>query len=102
MATGIRQLLLGGLFLGITAIPYVGLYVVATSEDIIASIDRPYEDLCRARKWQYRNNGAFRDGGDRILLDDLPYSDYSKGGVCLVGASCLDLSIREWTLPADE
>jgi hypothetical protein len=42
----------------------------------------------------------FIDSADRLLHQDLPAADFSRGGVYLVGASSLAWALRIWDLPA--
>lgn len=41
----------------------------------------------------------FLDSADRVMHHELDSADYSRGGVCLIGASSLSWSLRLWDLP---
>lgn len=47
-------------------------------------------------------NDGYLDDGDYVLLGQLPYADYSRGGVYFIGASETKIAIRPWDLPQTE
>jgi len=47
-------------------------------------------------------NDGYLDDGDYVLLGQLPYADYSRGGVYFIGASETKIAIRPWELPPAE
>lgn len=55
------------------------------------------------REWKHKNlqhqhRMYFADFEDRLLLDELPQADFSKGGVYFIGASNVKVSIMPWLL----
>lgn len=58
-------------------------------------------------QWR-RSNGIYAfhplalDSEDYLLLRELPYADFSRGGVCFIGSSTLEHSVMTWTLPAEQ
>jgi hypothetical protein len=45
------------------------------------------------------NNGSFIDYEERLLLDEIPNTDFSKGGVYFFGASTMKWAFTTWDLP---
>src|SRR5262249_41447833 len=50
----------------------------------------------------YACDVGFAASDDRLLLQELPEADFSRGGVCFVGSSTTQHSIATWLLPPDE
>ncbi len=50
----------------------------------------------------YMNRGNFLEFEDRLLVDEIPHADYSKGGVYFFGSSDLKWAMKTWELPPDE
>lgn len=46
--------------------------------------------------------GNFIDFEDRVMLDEVPRTDYSKGGVYFFGTSDMKLAFQTWDLPTNE
>lgn len=58
------------------------------------------------REWkdkslQYQHKIYFSDFEDRLLLEELPHTDFSQGGVYFFGASNVKVSIMPWNLSDD-
>ena len=46
--------------------------------------------------------GNFIDFEDRVMLEEVPQTDYSKGGVYFFGTSDMKLAFQTWDLPENE
>ena len=46
--------------------------------------------------------GNFIDAEERVMLDEIPRADYSRGGVYFFGASNMKWAFQTWDLPAAE
>lgn len=53
-------------------------------------------DQARATGGIFGNAGHFLDIEDRLLLDELPRDDYSRGGVYFIGSSNLKWALADW------
>ena len=47
----------------------------------------------------FSNNGSFIDYEERLLLDELPRTDFSRGGVYFFGTSNMKWAFTTWDLP---
>ena len=50
----------------------------------------------------FSNTGNFIDFEDRILLDEMPNVDYSRGGIYFFGSSTMKWAFTTWDLPAEQ
>ena len=50
----------------------------------------------------FSNTGNFIDFEERVLLDEIPYADYSRGGVYFFGTSNMKWAFNTWDLPAEQ
>ncbi len=50
----------------------------------------------------FMNRGAFIDFEDRLILDEIPRADYSKGGAYFFGTSALKWALKTWELPSEQ
>ena len=50
----------------------------------------------------FSNTGNFIDFEDRVLLDEIPQADYSRGGVYFFGTSTMKWAFTTWDLPAEQ
>jgi len=49
----------------------------------------------------FSNTGNFIDFEDRVLLDEIPHADYSRGGIYFFGTSNMKWAFTKWDLPTD-
>jgi len=89
----------------ITSLAVVGV-VLATcvTVDILARRDEVAYERQRRQRWRqingkYQPTQGFADFEDRLLLDELPWTDFSGGGVCYIGSSNVKVSVMPWRLP---
>jgi hypothetical protein len=47
------------------------------------------------------NRGMFLEFEDRLILDEIPHADYSRGGVYFFGSSPMKWGLATWNLPPD-
>lgn len=50
----------------------------------------------------FSDTGNFIDFEDRVLLDEIPHADYSRGGVYFFGTSNMKWAFTTWDLPAEQ
>jgi hypothetical protein len=85
------------------------LVAVCVSTDLTAR-NRPLERwlMTQSRSLAEQINKLFSDTGnfidfeDRVLLDEIPHTDYSKGGVYFFGTSNMKWAFQTWDLPATQ
>jgi hypothetical protein len=80
----------------------IGFGAAGRCSSLVDAMDRVIEHRYAQAKIVPWNHGAFIDLEDRLLLDELPSDDYSRGGVYLIGASKLKWATRLWELPQEE
>lgn len=56
----------------------------------------------RAANGLFLYNGGYLDDGDYVLLGQIPYDDYSRGGVYFIGSSETRFLLDTWELPPHE
>ena len=89
------------LMLGVALGTCVTLDAMANSQAV--------EDWIRAVSWReakwkkliplFCTNNHFLDAEDRLIHEQIPSADYSRGGVYFVGASNITWGVRLWDLP---
>jgi hypothetical protein len=50
----------------------------------------------------FSNTGNFIDFEDRVLLDEIPLADYSRGGIYFFGTSTMKWAFTTWDLPPEQ
>jgi hypothetical protein len=50
----------------------------------------------------FMNKGGFVDFEDRILLDEIPSTDFTRGGTYFFGSSTMKWAMMTWDLPPDQ
>lgn len=93
------QLLIGGGLFLFLALVSVGLSLLTRNDALDAFIVREQQQQDRARKQRYSYEHYFVDFEDRLINEELPAADYSRGGVYLMGTSNLKWATRLWELP---
>ncbi|HYW80791.1 MAG TPA: SGNH/GDSL hydrolase family protein [Thermoguttaceae bacterium] len=88
----------------------VALAVLATCVgiDLLARNERlaGWVQSRRLRRWvaadsTYQHALGFVDFEHRLLLDEIPRADYSRGGVYFIGSSTVVMSLMTWELPTE-
>jgi hypothetical protein len=83
----LRQTTFGLMMLTVMTFPVAAIDLAAHSEQLNKLIEHRRQDACRLEKIPYYAHGFFIDPGDQLLLSELTSTDFSKGGVVLLGAS---------------
>jgi len=79
-----------------------GVAALARCRPLLDALFRRELDDWRRHNVIYAYDVGFADSDDRLLLQELPEADFSRGGVCFVGSSTTQHSIATWLLPPDE
>jgi hypothetical protein len=93
------QSILGVALLAVVGVTVVGLDLLARNDGLAAWLEHREAAFCRKAKISFWNAGYFADAEDRLLNEELPAADYSKGGVYLMGASNVRAAAGFWDLP---
>jgi hypothetical protein len=88
-------LLASGIFLS-------GLDLLAHHQPLANWIEHNRLISDQQQKVIHSQTGYFADFEDRLVLEELPAADYSKGGVYLLGSSNAKWATHLWDLPADQ
>jgi hypothetical protein len=96
------QGLLSTTLLAVVVLTCVAVGVAAHFTPVFAN--RLASEIQRHREvdGMYRFNGGYIDGGDDVLVGQIPVADYSRGGVYFIGASETKMSIMPYLLPPAE
>lgn len=95
-------MLAASLLLMVVASTAIALDSLAHNERLASWLAHESEEYCRKTKTTFWNDGYFADIEDRLLNEELPAADYSKGGVYLMGASNLRAATKFWELPPEQ
>jgi hypothetical protein len=73
--------------------------------------NQPLTEWMRRTSWEqakwkmlipfFCTTGHFVSSEDRVVHEDIPLSDFSRGGVVFIGASSLKWALKPWDLPAE-
>ncbi|MBL9202641.1 MAG: hypothetical protein JNL39_19165 [Opitutaceae bacterium] len=99
ISPGRLQARLGALLLLSVVGMVIALACMARNPTLAAWLARKDEAHARAAHIAFWNNGYFDDVEDRLINEELPAADYSRGGVFLLGASNARAATLLWTLP---
>jgi hypothetical protein len=77
------------------------LALLTRSPSLAAWVDRQNEASCRQTRQILYHRGWFQAPEELWMYDRLPQADYAKGGVYLLGASCVEFATKLWELPLD-
>ena len=92
------QVALAGLLLAIICGTCLSVDGLARSPAVAERLMRSELREWKAKGLQNQHKVFFIDFEDRLLLDELPKADYSRGGVYFLGASTVKVSIMPWVL----
>lgn len=76
--------------------------IAAHDPELVRRIEEARRESSRKSGWPYYNRGFFRDWGERVLLEEMPGADYSRGGVYVMGTSTVVYATEFWRLPAEQ
>lgn len=101
MAAGRRNSRLALLIFGAVAIPCLGLDALANDPRVLDGVRRGcwVESIWTKQIPMYCFTDHFLDSEDRLLHQELPAADFSRGSVCLFGASSMNWALHLWDLP---
>lgn len=91
-------LMLGVVFASVAA----ALDLMTHSQSLAQWVMRTDQRINRQDRGRYSYENYFIDFEDRLINQELPSADYSKGGVYLIGTSNLKWSTRLWELPENQ
>jgi len=74
----------------------------ARNQRVAGWIDQREKEYNRQRGLSFLRDGYFIDDNDRLINEELPAADYSKGGVYFIGTSSVRSSTQLWDLPPAE
>jgi hypothetical protein len=89
------------LVLSAMTVVLASLALLTHSNALAAWIDRKNEESCRQTRTLLLHRGWFQSSEELWIYDQPPQTDYSKGGVYFLGASCVKFSTKLWELPPD-
>jgi len=74
---------------------------LASSETLLDAVTK--WELARFERGEtfFSNRGNFLEFEDRLILDEIPKADFSRGGAYFFGSSDLKWSLKTWELPAE-
>ncbi len=99
--SGRAQFLIAISLLGFLAITTLALALLAHNDALFKWVADSRQEIDRNRKSRYSHEHYFVDFEDRLINEELPAADYSRGGVYLMGTSNLKWATRLWELPED-
>lgn len=93
--------------LGVSLTLLAALCGTAVAIDLLARWDAQRLHALRLERWRVSNSVydyrlGFADFVDRLLLEEIPGKDHSRGGVYFFGASPVQTSIMTWELTPEE
>jgi hypothetical protein len=78
------------------------LDLLAHNQALAGLLMRLDQQVNRIDKQRYSYEHYFPDFEDRLVYEELPSANYSKGGVYLIGTSNLKWATRFWDLPQEQ
>jgi len=78
------------------------LELLAHSQFVSGLLIHLDQEVNRIDKKRYSYEHYYSDFEDRLINEELPSADYSRGGVYLIGTSNLKWATRFWELPDDQ
>jgi hypothetical protein len=80
----------------------VGIAALARCRPLLDALFRRELEGWRAHNVIYAYDVGFADSDDRLLLQELPEADFSRGGVSFIGSSTTQHAFATWLLPPEE
>ncbi|MEE8452059.1 MAG: hypothetical protein V3R99_09100 [Thermoguttaceae bacterium] len=77
----------------------VGIDLLARNERLAGWVQSGRLERWEAADSTYQHALGFVDFENRLLIDEIPQADYSRGGVYFVGSSTVVMSLMTWELP---
>ena len=76
--------------------------LLARNRGLEKSLTAIASEFAKKTNTVFSNTGNFIDFEDRILLDEIPRADYSRGGVYFFGTSPMKWAFTTWDLPPEQ
>lgn len=95
------QMSAGLVLLGALVLTGVGLQVLLHSPRFVELMERGELKRFKDGRGLFMNRGAFIEFEDRLLLDEIPNADFSRGGVFFFGTSTMKWGMKTWELEPD-
>jgi len=80
----------------------IGVNLLAENRRIAGRIDSYDLERFKNNEELFMNRGSFVEFEDRLLIDEIPNADYSRGGVYFFGSSNLKWAMKTWDLPPEQ
>ncbi len=96
------QTILALILSGVAIATAAGVDLAARSPGLAARIDAADRARFERGEELYVNRGNWLEFEDRLLLEEIPNADYTRGGVYFFGSSNLKWALKTWELPPEE
>jgi hypothetical protein len=96
-----QQIRVSLLLLAAIAATALGIRAGSYSPRLNAMVNQWDLEQFKKERVHMMNAGMFIEFEDRLILDELPRADYSRGGVYFFGTSALKWSLATWELPPE-
>jgi hypothetical protein len=80
----------------------VGTDLLARNRGLEKSLMAISSEFAEKTGTLFSNTGNFIDFEERVLLDEIPQADYSRGGVYFFGTSPMKWAFTTWDLPTEQ
>lgn len=81
---------------------FIALDFAARNEQVRKQLESGREEALRRSKGIFSDTGYFIDFEDRLVLDEIPSADFSRGSVDLIGSSNMKWATNFRKLPPDQ
>ena len=81
---------------------FIALDLAAQNEQVGKQLESGREEALRRSKGIFSDTGYFIDFEDRLVLDEIPSADFSRGSVDLIGSSNMKWATNFRNLPPDQ
>ena len=76
--------------------------LLARNRSLELSLMAKSSEFAEKKGTLFSNTGNFIDFEERVLLDEIPHADYSRGGVYFFGTSNMKWAFTTWDLPTGQ
>lgn len=96
------QFVVAAMLLAAVCAAAVALDLTARNAHLAGWIDRRERQYAKLCGLSFLRDGYFVDDDDRLVNEEMPAADYSRGGVYLIGSSTIRSAAEVWDLPPAE
>src|SRR3974390_911530 len=96
------QLLVGAVFLATIALTCLCIDLLSRSSRVQEFTERAELARFKGGVGLFKNEGGFIEFEDRVLLDEIPNTDFSRGGIFFFGTSTMKWGLKTWELTPPE